>query len=378
MYLGKIAPQRSYKWIIITVIIITVILAVAIIYLSFSKATIKIIPKKERISEEFRIQINQKEENQGLDKIAGRILTKEWEKTEKITGIKEKDIPDRAHGKIKIINNQSSPQTLVAQTRFLSESGVQFRIQRWVSIPAHGSIEEEVIADEPGEKGNIGPSKFTIPGLSTYLQQLVYGESTEPMTGGTRKATIVTEEDINNAKNKIAEELYSLALEDLKNELRGSESFDENSIKKEIIEAIPSVEANTETSEFDMKVKIKVTTPTFDREKMLKLCKSNIESKLPNNKELSSIDENSLKYSIESIDIEKKEALLKVYIEGKISVKISPDNFNKSKIIGMNKQEVEEYFKQNSEVENVEVEFWPFWIKTIPSLKDHIVIEIIH
>ncbi|MDB5195253.1 MAG: hypothetical protein JWO84_437 [Parcubacteria group bacterium] len=92
---------------------------------------------------------------------------------------------DPASGKITITNTQTAPQALIKNTRFQSANGLIFRIRDSVSIPAGGSLVATVYADEAGDKYNLAPTTFTIPGLkgSKSFDQ-VSAKSVAAMTGG--------------------------------------------------------------------------------------------------------------------------------------------------------------------------------------------------
>lgn len=97
---------------------------------------------------------------------------------------------DAAQGTITIYNEQGSAQTLIRNTRFESPDGLIFRIRDSVSVPAGsqgspGSVSVTVYADEAGERYNIGPADFTVPGLQgSSAFDAVYAKSSEAMMGG--------------------------------------------------------------------------------------------------------------------------------------------------------------------------------------------------
>lgn len=97
---------------------------------------------------------------------------------------------DPASGKIVISNAQSSPQTLIKNTRFETPNGLIYRIQDSITIPAGsptnpGTLEVTVYADAGGDTYNIGPTTFTVPGLKGSASfDLVTAKSNGPMTGG--------------------------------------------------------------------------------------------------------------------------------------------------------------------------------------------------
>lgn len=114
----------------------------------------------------------------------------------------------RASGKLRIVNTTAEDYTFVATTRCLTSEGVLFRLKKAAAIPANGSVETEVAADEPGPQGDIGPTKFTIPGLPTDLQAKIWAESDAPMTGGSgAQVKAVSAEDLAAAKASLLEKL---------------------------------------------------------------------------------------------------------------------------------------------------------------------------
>lgn len=112
----------------------------------------------------------------------------------------------QAKGQVELINTSGGTQTLVATTRVLSSGGVLFRLDQRVSVPPGGRVAAAVTADQPGAQGDVPAGKFTIPGLSSGLQQLVYAESTEPMKGGVVvEGQPFTAEDLSAARAALSE-----------------------------------------------------------------------------------------------------------------------------------------------------------------------------
>jgi hypothetical protein len=113
----------------------------------------------------------------------------------------------KAKGVITIINTTSRAYTFVATTRFLTREGVLFRMDKQTFIPANGSATTAVTADQPGPSGDVGPSEWTIPGLSANLQDDIYGKSDAPMTGGSGTVPSVTQGDLDAAKEALLDKL---------------------------------------------------------------------------------------------------------------------------------------------------------------------------
>lgn len=119
----------------------------------------------------------------------------------------------RAAGTVTLKNTTGNAQSLVVNTRLLSAGGVLFRLKKPVTAPAGGEVTAEVYADAPGAGGNIGPSRFTIPGLSVSLQDKIYAESAGDMTGGVREVGFVAEADVQRILNALREDIVRSAME---------------------------------------------------------------------------------------------------------------------------------------------------------------------
>jgi type IV pilus assembly protein PilM len=125
--------------------------------------------------------------------------------------------PTKAEGSIMVVNGAGRAFTFVATTRFLSADGALFRMRRNADIAASGETAVEVYADVAGPGGNIGPTTFTIPGLSPAMQQQVTGRSDQPMQGGStgvqdgEMVTAISDTDLTDAKEILVDRLATEA-----------------------------------------------------------------------------------------------------------------------------------------------------------------------
>lgn len=191
--------------------------------------------------------------------VAGRAIEveKEGSKVSRATG--RKVIEGRASGKVKIINNSLTTQTMVATTRLLSEGGVLFRLKNKVTVRGGEAIEAEVYADLVGAAGDIGAGKFTVPGLSPSLQKLIFAQSDAPMTGGAVETSFVSEEDIEKAKKEFAAELAAEAKnKEATSRARPGEILLPVVLAKEVLAATSDAVLGDAVSEFNLRMKIKI------------------------------------------------------------------------------------------------------------------------
>jgi hypothetical protein len=182
------------------------------------------------------------------------LVTLSREGSKQVPAGTEERVDRKASGKVVIYNSYStSPQTLVANTRFESPTGLIFRIQSQVIVPGMktvngvttpGSIAATIYADAGGEKYNIGLSDFTIPGFKgdpRYAKFSAKSDPKSPITGGfvgTEKK--VTASDLAAAKVSIETQLKSELQNLIESQIpethvlfKGATTFDFNSLPQE-------------------------------------------------------------------------------------------------------------------------------------------------
>ena len=135
-----------------------------------------------------------------------------------------KKVEERARGTIVVYNAYSTkPHRFVARTRFESSDGKIYRIESPLLIPGAreeggtvtpGSIEAEVVAEDPGEEYNKESADFTVPGLKgSVLFEKFYARSKEPLSGGRKgeervvDSAALTGETFTNQERSFADKL---------------------------------------------------------------------------------------------------------------------------------------------------------------------------
>ena len=137
----------------------------------------------------------------------------------------EREVSRKASGDIVVYNNTTASVRLIATTRFETTSGLVYRIENAIVVPARrtvngvaqpGSLEVTVYADESGENYNTGLSDFTLPGLrGTANFESVYARSKTPMSGGfVGMEKIVAEADLASAKGGLESSLRAKLVEE--------------------------------------------------------------------------------------------------------------------------------------------------------------------
>lgn len=346
-------------------------------YFALPRAEIKIWPKTEVLTTETKLITIGKEipgkDLEAIKRIDQKFFSSDW-------FLKEA----RAEGIIRLYNNYSTAsQSLIPRTRFMSACGKKFRTPVRVVIPGKrreagrwvsGTIDIKVIADQPGDEFNIGSTAFSIPGFAGLARfAAIYGRSYKPMTGGEiRDVVRVSQKDLNLAKDILTEKAAEGCLDILK--VDQEFSILEEAIKIDILESFADVEVGTEKEKFTFQVKTKCRTIALKADDIKKFALNFITDKLPENQ---AIAPKSLKidYSFENIDINQGEMSISLDLTANIYSII--DEFAlREELIGKSLIETEVFLKNLLQINKVYVDFWPFWVESVPQNLDRVKIEL--
>jgi len=354
---------------------LSLLLVFLIIYFSLAQVKIYITPQSSTIKTTFKVEIltDTQEILAGTNIMPGAITTF-VDKQEKTFAIPEGGtVEGTARGKVTIINNYSKNQPLIKTTRLLTPDGKLFRLDKTVTVPAGGSIEVEVYADQPGPEYDIDPTKFTIPGLWEGLQDKIYAESNEKFTGGLRQEKVATAELI----EKTAESFIKEARELAKSQIKPTQ--EENFITFAMGGSTWSsdVEAGQTAEKLTITVETPITTIEFKKENLQNIALNNLIAQTPARQQFISADFPTLKFELVDINEKQNSATLAVSLEGKSATRLNKNNLDITKLQGKNKQELISYLTSLPEIADIKVIFTPAWMGKVPPMRDHIYIEIV-
>lgn len=361
-----------YRKIAISFVVLTVVLLGIIVFFSMSKATVLITPKAELRSAEFLVALGEASQP---DKAILNGLYKEQVIEEQgqfeASGTAQKG--GRAQGMITVVNTTSASQSLVATTRFLSEHGVLFRTNERVVVPARGSVEAAVAADQPGPAGDIGPSKFTIPGLNAAKQKLIYGESKTAMEGGSGMVRVVTSEDLEKARAAVIERATTRA-ERESEKLTGT--LGGRSVQADILEARADAKAGEERRTFTTRAKVKVQVLVYEKEALEKIAYDKVIANVSADRELVKFNKDALVIRVKNVNKETGEVQLSVYADANVRLAPGSSLLDPEKLAGMLPEEAKQYLESFDAVEEAQVKLFPSWQKRVPTIPDRIKIVI--
>ncbi|MBI5621884.1 hypothetical protein HY933_03410 [Candidatus Falkowbacteria bacterium] len=359
-----------YRKVVISFVILTTILIVLVLYFSFVSADITVIPQPETLTADFSLKVVEAEDGLVPDQVNGIFFDQTAESKKDFTATGSQTVSSDVVGRVTIVNTYRRPQPLVATTRLLSADNVLLHITDRVDVPVGGTVDVDVYADDPNQlKDRTIPvgTRFTIPGLWPQLQDKIYAESATPLQLGDRTVTVLTPEDIDRATQAVIDQLELQTFVSL--------GLDGN-VAKAVTVVDPQITVSAgrgdAVSAFTVSVKATVRGVLFDKDKLLRLAEDRMRSSLPADKQLLSTDPASLQYDIQDVNVKAKTAVIRVQLTGASIIKLNSDIFDKDRLKGLSRQQVESYFASQPSVGSVIIKFFPFWIKTVPQLPDHI------
>jgi hypothetical protein len=215
-YNPPVTSKKSRKKLFLFIIAVLAVLCFIFFSTSlFSGATVRVTPHSTTASIDVHGTAT-RESNAGALRYDLITVEKEGQKT--IDASTTAPVSIKATGKIVLYNNFSAqPQGLVKNTRLESSNGLIYRLDKAVSIPgktasAPGSIEASVTADAAGDKYNLGPSDFTVPGFKDDPARYAgfYGRSKTALSGGfVGVQPVITDKDKQAALESLSQELQS-------------------------------------------------------------------------------------------------------------------------------------------------------------------------
>ncbi len=359
------------------------------VYFILPKAEVKLEPKKDLLTFDIAVYANTQTTRVDFSNntIPGELLESSVELAENFISSGREVREEKARGNIIVYNEfSSSIQTLVENTRFISQDGKLFRSVKTVVVPGASieegkivpsSIEIEVVGAEAGEDYNVGPSTFSIPGFKgTPKYTAFYGKSSGSIEGGfIGEVEVVTEEDIESANEIFRQALLEKVREDFRNKTPQDFILLDDAVEEEITELVSDKEAGDVAKSFTLSGKARVIGFVFDANDVSLLIEETIQGRMSPEKELLA-DTKKLVYKEVEIDVEAEEMTLLVGVEEWIATRVDESEIIEA-IRGKSLEEVREYLASHPSLDSARVTFSPFWIKRVPRAADKIKIEVV-
>lgn len=371
---GKRNTNKVYVKIVSVFLVLTILAIFIVIHFAVSKVTIKIYANLANKTDSVLVEmLPETSPDISAESFLGKIITVEFE-TEISSPSTIKTVEgDRAGGYVTIYNNYSKNQPLIATTRLLTPDNKLYRIQDGVTVPAGGSVEVWAEADEIGEQFVIEASNMIIPGLWEGLQDKIYAEAKDGMSLTSLPKYIVTQQDLDTTQQKLAIQAETEALNLINASLPEKLVINKDRLFLKFTK-LDGTAVDSNSQEIYLKQAVTAYGLVFSEEDLQSRAEEKFVNELTSQEKIVKFLPNDFSYDILEINTETNKAVLDVSMTAVISTNEKISQIDKKQLIGLNKASVEAYL-QGIGVEQTEIKFFPVWLKKVPKIQDHIIIE---
>jgi len=378
-----------YRRLVIKFVLLVLVIAGVTAYFSFSKLTVSLSLKGESLNNNLLFKVSSASSTPAAtdevygssaissdldprEAISGSVQTLEVKVSETYPATGETFLGDEVSGQVRIINNYSKDQPLVATTRLLSKDNKLFRIKEAVNVPAGGEVVVDIYADKPTADMAIGPADFTIPGLWAGLQDKIYARSDKEFFFTKKVQKHVNASDLELATKDINRRLLEQAKGEANSTL-GSDWLYQ-------VDGSPSVDIEAKIGDkkdsFTATATGRIIAVSFDKEQAGVLAKAKLDLTIPSDKELAEFDPTRISYSFENYDAVSGSATIKAIFNGTMILKQDSSLIDSRQLVNLTSDQIASYLRDRPEVKEFSLDFSPTFIKRAPSLADRIKIEI--
>jgi len=372
-----------WVWVGSTVALFVVIYAVSFMFVS---ATVTVTPKESNIP----VSISGSASLQASEgQLSYTVVSLSSQASKEVRASGEEKVDRRASGKIVIYNNFStSPQVLIAKTRFETPKGLIFRISDQVTVPGQrvisgvttpGSVTVTVFADQSGEDYNVGLTDFTIPGFKGDPRFEKFSAKSDPTSpiGGAFSGVVkkVIASDAASAKASIETKLKNDLQDTLSSQIPDTHILFKNASTFSFEELPQGTSAATSTVMIVEKGSIYGII--FAREDLSRFL-TNLQIS-GENKEVDVVNLDSLVFTIDNLNAfnpdTSKVVSFKLSGNAKFVWKIDKEKISNS-FVGQKKSKVRANLAGFDSIEKANVSVKPLWFFTLPKDAKKIRVEV--
>ena len=364
-----------YRHIAYTFVGITVIIVFAALWFSSVRATVIVKGTTEPVTLQASVDVARSPQS---GQLPGRVVQGVFEKRQEFevgkTGGRSEDAI--AEGRVRVTNRYSNDQPLVERTRLLTTDGRLYRIDETVNVPSGGSVDVNAYADQPGRAFEFtAKTAFTVPGLSESLRKWITAESITPFTGGTRTINVLTQADLDAAKNILEQAVLDQAKKTLFAEVVDPR-FSDVVYLTEVLEIKSDVLIGDEAERFIYSLKLNVTGVYYSKTDMDALLNNRLGAKVADGRRVVSFDPQNVVFRVSRADAKDESASVELDAEVMTTLDAQSPALAKDLILGLSIDEAEQKLEALDGIESATITVRPSWVRRLPTLKDHVTFRV--
>ena len=284
----------------------------------------------------------------------------------------KKNVGEKATGVVVFSNSSSSSVTISAGT-ILKNSGLSYTLNSSVTVPGAtlgwscpgykcpGSASGSITASEGGAQYNAatGSMSISVDDISASLRSAT--------SGGTDKtATVVTASDIESAKSKLSEKKIDGLKEQLLSSFGDSATVITESYVENRSDPSSSVAVDGEaTGAVTLKSTITASALAIDKNELKNFVEAKLKEEISGKKSQRIYDNGVSKIAFSQFSKAHNAQTVRLTTNGKVGPDIKEANV-KDQAKGKSYGEVQSAIESIEGVEDVDVKFSPFWVKSVP------------
>ena len=284
----------------------------------------------------------------------------------------KKNVGEKATGVVVFSNSSSSSVTISAGT-ILKNSGLSYTLNSSVTVPGAtlgwscpgykcpGSASGSITASEGGAQYNAatGSMSISVDDISASLRSAT--------SGGTDKtATVVTASDIESAKSKLSEKKIDGLKEQLLSSFGDSATVITESYVENRSDPSSSVAVDGEaTGAVTLKSTITASALAIDKNELKNFVEAKLKEEISGKKSQRIYDNGVSKVVFSQFSRAHNTQAVRLTTNGKVGPDIKEANV-KDQAKGKSYGEVQSAIESIEGVEDVDVKFSPFWVKSVP------------
>jgi len=381
--MGRHMPRS----IIVGLLVVTVAILGGVIYTVTGSSSIVIIPSSSDIDVQLTIQASDAfgSVDPEFKKLPGQrfFVDMSASVTESATG--SRDVASKARGTITVTNEYSTtPQTLIATTRFVDTAGHVFRTLQSVTVPGStekdgkvvaGTINVGVIADKPGAEYNVEPGRFIIAAFKerndTERVNKLYGVSTAAMTGGANgPSAVITQENYNTAAAAAKAAVEKKIADALSAQAPGMRVLDEQELAWDPLTA--TAQPDDAASEVTVTAHGTLTTIAFRQSDLDDLIRRAVMQQ-----ERVVVVPEQITVAVSDVHFDEDTGILTftIQVTGPGYAPIDSEQII-TDVVGKKSAAIRTYFAENENIKSATLELSPPWVRSVPTNRERVKVQI--
>jgi len=388
-YRLAVARPKKHHWLWRGVFLLTILILFFILFTYvLPSARVTIVTETENISQDFEIQLttdNTKVNEENNIFAAVIVATEETKESEfKATG--SKNMGKSATGQAIFFNKTGNPQPITPDMDLVSDQGSVFKVAEPVNVPGarvddqgqvvSGEIIVAISSKEAGAKANNISGRVNISALALDRQEKIYGSIQNTTSGGTDKnETVVSQEDLDQAKAKLLKDLETPVKESLNKKAGAEMIISDQLIQFDSSETNTSVAIDNPADNFKMALKLKAQAFAYDNKNLRQNLKTKIAQKLKPGQTIAETEFGSLELTVQDVDFSFGTVKLAVKATFPVAENIDLKTI-KANILGKSEVEARRYILSLPKVKDVRFDFSMSLNSKLPEKEDKIIIEL--